>query len=53
MTKPFSLEELVARMRGLLRRAKLAESEPAELLSVGDLTLDNFSRTVTRGASIV
>ena len=49
MTKPFSLEELVARMRGLLRRAKLAESEPAELLSVGDLTLDNFSRTVTRG----
>jgi len=49
MTKPFSLEELVARMRGLLRRAKLAESEPAEVLTVGDLTLDNVSRTVTRG----
>lgn len=49
LTKPFSLEELVARIRGVLRRAKLAESEPAEQLTVGDLTLDGLSRSVTRG----
>lgn len=53
MTKPFSLEELVARMRGLLRRANLAASEPPERLVVGDLTLDNTSRTVTRGGAEV
>jgi two-component system response regulator TrcR len=49
LTKPFSLEELVARIRGVLRRAKLAEAEPAEQLTVGDLQLDGLSRAVTRG----
>lgn len=51
MTKPFSLEELVARIRGLLRRAKLTEAEPPERLVVGDLTLDNATRVVTRAGS--
>jgi two-component system response regulator TrcR len=48
MTKPFSLEELVARMRGLLRR--VGETTPAddESLRVGDLELDGASREVTR-----
>jgi two-component system response regulator TrcR len=49
MTKPFSLEELVARMRGLLRR--VGETTPAddESLRVGDLELNGASREVTRG----
>lgn len=48
MTKPFSLEELVARLRGLIRRT--AETTPSsdERLRVGDLTLDAASREVTR-----
>jgi two-component system, OmpR family, response regulator TrcR len=53
MTKPFSLEELVARVRGLLRRAEYTEAAPADVLTVGDLTLNAASRTVTRdGAPI-
>jgi two-component system, OmpR family, response regulator TrcR len=49
MTKPFSLEELVARLRGLLRRSNHLAAPPEEALTVGDLTLDGASREVTRG----
>ncbi|HEY7054787.1 MAG TPA: response regulator transcription factor [Mycobacterium sp.] len=48
MTKPFSLEELVARLRGLLRRSNVTEAPEDEVLKVGDLTLDGASREVTR-----
>lgn len=48
MTKPFSLEELVARLRGLLRRSSHLERPADEALRVGDLTLDGASREVTR-----
>jgi len=50
LTKPFDLEELVLRLRGLLRR-EADGSPPAEeeTLSVGDLVLDATSREVTRG----
>ncbi|WP_308425663.1 response regulator transcription factor [Pilimelia terevasa] len=49
VTKPFSLEEVVARLRGLIRRAGRAAA-PADLpLTVGDLTLDEDSREVRRG----
>jgi DNA-binding response OmpR family regulator len=45
LTKPFSPRELVARIRGLLRRAALpASSAP---LTVGAVTLDPDRRTVT------
>src|SRR6195256_282569 len=37
MTKPFSLEELVARLRGLLRRSSQLSPPAAEALKVGDL----------------
>ncbi|EUA50591.1 putative transcriptional regulatory protein TcrX [Mycobacterium xenopi 3993] len=40
MTKPFSLEELVARLRGLLRRSSHLTPPADEVLTVGDLTLD-------------
>lgn len=49
LTKPFSLEELVARLRGLLRRSHAMAAPEDEVLRVGDLTLDGASREVTRG----
>jgi two-component system response regulator TrcR len=48
MTKPFSLEELVARLRGLLRRSHHLTPPADEVLTVGQLTLDGASRQVTR-----
>ncbi|KAA8966318.1 response regulator transcription factor [Mycobacterium sp.] len=51
MTKPFSLEELVARLRGLLRRTGQSAPPPAEILTVGDLTLDGAAREVTRAGT--
>ena len=53
MTKPFSLEELVARLRGLLRRSAYLTPEDGETLTVGDLVLDAANRTVTRGGDDV
>lgn len=44
LTKPFELEELLARLRSLLRRRSGGES----LLSVGDLTLDPASKRAER-----
>ena len=49
MTKPFSLEELVARLRGLLRRTAYLTPATDESLKVGDLALHVASREVTRG----
>src|SRR5271168_5207301 len=48
MTKPFSLEELVARLRGLLRRSSYLAAPAEEGLKVGDLTLDGASHEVAR-----
>jgi two-component system, OmpR family, response regulator len=49
VTKPFSLEELVARLRGLIRRSMLAVSDEDDpRLIVGDLMLDEDSHEVTR-----
>jgi DNA-binding response OmpR family regulator len=44
--KPFSLEELLARIRSTLRRARLRDE--GERLEVGDVVLDTRTRTVTR-----
>lgn len=46
LTKPFAFQELVARVRALLRRR--AEAEPT-VLRVSDLSLDPARRTVARG----
>ena len=49
VTKPFSLEEVVARLRGLLRRAAAATVARGDAgLTVGDLALDEDSHEVTR-----
>jgi two-component system, OmpR family, response regulator TrcR len=53
MTKPFSLEELVARLRGLLRRSSQQPPPATETLKVGDLRVDTASREVTRGGTAV
>jgi two-component system OmpR family response regulator len=49
VTKPFSLEELVARLRGLLRRSGATSKQNEAILQVGDLILDEDSHEVTRG----
>lgn len=45
LVKPFALQELLARVRALLRRPTEQQSE---ILSAGDLSLDTISYTVTR-----
>lgn len=51
MTKPFSLEELVARLRGLLRRNAYLTPDSEEHLTVGDLELVGTSREVYRAGA--
>jgi two-component system OmpR family response regulator len=54
VTKPFSLEELVARLRGLIRRSAMtASSADDSFLVVGNLTLDEDSYEVRRGETTV
>ena len=50
LTKPFSLVELVARLRALMRRS--AAERPA-VLTIGDLSLDPARHEVWRGASMI
>ncbi|HEY3829650.1 MAG TPA: response regulator transcription factor [Solirubrobacteraceae bacterium] len=52
MTKPFSLEELVARIRTILRRTGRVAPESGRLV-FGDLELDEESREVTRAGVVV
>ncbi len=52
VTKPFSLEELVARIRNILRRTGQAEASSPRLL-FGDLELDEDTREVVRGGRLV
>jgi two-component system, OmpR family, response regulator MprA len=47
VTKPFALEELLARVRALLRRT--TEGDDGEVLRFGDLELDPGTREVRRG----
>ena len=47
LVKPFALDELLARLRALLRRTSVTGT--SEILEVADLTLDPLRRTATRG----
>ena len=49
VTKPFSLEEVLARLRGLLRRAGITRARGDTELVFGDLTMDEDAREVRRG----
>jgi two-component system OmpR family response regulator len=53
VTKPFSLEEVVARLRGLLRRAGMATAQSEARLVVGDLAMDEDSREVRRAGELI
>ena len=53
VTKPFSLEEVLARLRGLLRRAGLARTRGRAGLAVADLTMDEEAREVHRGGELI
>lgn len=46
LVKPFSLEELLARLRALLRRPKIIQSET---LQIDDIIVDTKKHTVRRG----
>ena len=48
LTKPFSFNVLLARLRALMRRSS---HPPASSLAIDDLVLDPASRTVTRGGT--
>ena len=52
VTKPFSLEEVLARLRGLLRRANLTRAHAEGLVVVGDLTMDEDAREVRRDGEL-
>ena len=50
MVKPFNLDELLARVRALLRRT---QPERIQVLKFADLTLDTGSREATRGNKLI
>ncbi len=50
LTKPFDLEELLARMRALVRRA---DQPQASRIQIGDLKMDLLSHRVWRGEKLV
>jgi two-component system, OmpR family, response regulator len=52
VTKPFSLEEVVARVRAILRRSgRIVEGEPS--LTYSDLVMDDDAHQVRRGGELV
>jgi len=53
VTKPFSLEEMLARLRGLPRRAGIARAHGDAELAVGDPTLDEDAREVRRAGKLI
>ena len=48
VTKPFSIEEVVLRLRALLRRTGVTTEDSGAQIVVGDLVLDEDSHEVTR-----
>jgi len=53
LTKPFSIEELLARVRAVLRRAQFTASEQAHTMrtaTIGDLTIEYAQHLVRMGA---
>jgi two-component system OmpR family response regulator len=53
VTKPFSLEEVVARLRALMRRAGAQQTSEHSVLTVGDLVLDEDSHEVVRAGTSI
>jgi len=54
ITKPFAMEELLARVRNLLRIFQASrESENEDILRIGDLSIELISRKVTRKDHVI
>lgn len=53
VTKPFSMEEVSARLRGLVRRAGLTHSDGDPKITVGDLVMMEDAREVWRGGDAI
>lgn len=53
VTKPFSIEEVVLRLRALLRRTGVTAADASAQIVVGDLVLDEDSHEVTRAGEAV
>jgi len=53
VTKPFSLRELSARIRALLRRSEQVASEGLATVTVGDLTVDLAGHRLLRDGEVV
>jgi two-component system, OmpR family, response regulator len=53
VTKPFSLEEVVLRLRALLRRTGVTTEDSGAQLVVGDLVLNEDSHEVTRAGESI
>jgi len=53
VTKPFSLEEVVLRLRALLRRTGVTTEDSGAQLIVGDLVLNEDSHEVTRAGELI
>ncbi|MFB8146173.1 response regulator [Microbacterium sp. NPDC056003] len=51
VTKPFQIDELLARLRALSRRAPASDDQP--VVSFGDVRVDLSARAVTRGGALV
>lgn len=52
VTKPFIIDELLARMRAALRKADQVE-KASKILKLADLTVDKLKRNVQRGVQII
>jgi two-component system OmpR family response regulator len=53
VTKPFSFQEVSARLRGLVRRAGIARFEDGSQVVVGDLAMDEDAREVRRSGAVI
>lgn len=53
VTKPFSLEEVVARIRAVLRRTRGTEEDESAVVSVGGLELDDDTHEVRRAGYLI
>ena len=53
VTKPFSIEEVVLRLRALLRRTGVTTEDSGAQIVVGDLVLDEDSHEVTRAGDAI
>jgi two-component system, OmpR family, response regulator len=53
LVKPFAVEELMARLRAVLRRSTGARAKKRSVLRVADLSLDEDTREVRRGGRLV